>query len=214
MSDPKLAERAMALAAIAQAASAVDQLARSGYLHTDSLATAVHSLFEQHPPDTAAVFGGAHKVAPGARLLVELLRAQVPNDRQQPMLNYCLALLHLQKQLARRPRMLQDIDQRLQQARLARDHFGPTHDSVIANLAGIYTSTLSTLSFRIHVVGEYQYLQQQRAAEQIRVLLFAGVRAALLWRQLGGSRWQLLWERKRLLEAAQRLAALHPSDPF
>jgi high frequency lysogenization protein len=36
-------------------------------------------------------------------------------------------------------------------------------------------------------------------ASKIRALLLAGIRAARLWRQLGGHRWQLVFSRRKLL---------------
>ena len=75
-----------------------------------------------------------------------------------------------------------------------------THDNVIANLGTLYTETLSTFRFRIQVNGDYNYLQQQRIANQIRALLLASVRSAILWRQVGGNRLQLLFYRKNIAE--------------
>ena len=85
------------------------------------------------------------------------------------------------------------------------DIFDPTHDNVIASLADIYTGTISTFSFRIQVNGDYQYLQQARIGNQIRVLLFAGIRSAILWRQLGGSRLQIIIKRKKIIESTDWL---------
>ena len=45
-----------------------------------------------------------------------------------------------------------------------------------------------------------------RNADIIRALLLSGIRAAFLWRQLGGRRWSLLLRRKKLLQAAQSLS--------
>ncbi len=80
-----------------------------------------------------------------------------------------------------------------------------THENVIAGLADIYTDTISTFSFRIQVMGEYQFLQQTRIANQIRTLLFAGVRSAVLWRQLGGNRLKAIYQRTAILETARSL---------
>jgi high frequency lysogenization protein len=52
------------------------------------------------------------------------------------------------------------------------------------------------------VRGEPVYLQNPDNQNRIRALLLAGVRAAWLWRQVGGSRWKILFARKRLLAAA------------
>jgi high frequency lysogenization protein len=39
---------------------------------------------------------------------------------------------------------------------------------------------------------------------EIRALLLAAVRSALLWRQLGGSQWQFLLARRAMVEAIGR----------
>jgi len=60
---------------------------------------------------------------------------------------------------------------------------------------------LSTLQRRIQVKGNAIYLQQPGVAERIRCLLFAAVRSAYLWRQLGGKRYHLLFWRGALIKA-------------
>jgi len=42
-------------------------------------------------------------------------------------------------------------------------------------------------------------------ANKIRTLLLAGIRAAVLWRQMGGNRWQLLFSRKDIINDAKML---------
>jgi high frequency lysogenization protein len=39
----------------------------------------------------------------------------------------------------------------------------------------------------------------------IRASLLAGIRAAILWRQTGGKRWQLLLNRKKIAQLANQL---------
>jgi high frequency lysogenization protein len=51
-------------------------------------------------------------------------------------------------------------------------------------------------------MGDYQHLQQPRIANQIRTLLFAAVRSAVLWRQLGGSRLKVFLKRRQLQNTA------------
>jgi high frequency lysogenization protein len=46
-------------------------------------------------------------------------------------------------------------------------------------------------------------------ANRIRACLLAGVRAARLWRQVGGSRWQLIFSRGRYLNAIDQALAEH-----
>ncbi len=203
-------ERSIAMAGIAQAVDLVDQLARTGYLNTRDFETCVHSLFQQNPANIDEVYGGVQNLKRGLEVLLRLLAEKKSPDRGNQVVGYGLGAIHLQQRLGKTPRMLNRIGERLEQAKNQLEHFGMTHDNVIANLADIYTETISTFPFRIQVAGEYQYLQQQRVANQIRVLLFAAIRSATLWRQVGGNRWQLLFHRKKVIEAAQQLLTTTP----
>jgi high frequency lysogenization protein len=57
------------------------------------------------------------------------------------------------------------------------------------------------------VSGENSYLESPDMANKVRALLLAGIRAAVLWRQCGGSRWQLLFKRRAIIKAAETLLA-------
>jgi high frequency lysogenization protein len=61
------------------------------------------------------------------------------------------------------------------------------------------------LTPRIMVRGEPRLLADPSIASQIRALLLAGLRATVLWRQCGGTRLQLLWSRRPILEQARLL---------
>ena len=79
------------------------------------------------------------------------------------------------------------------------------HENVIANLADIYSNTLSQIPPKIMVAGESNFLNNPSNANKIRALLLAGVRAAVLWSQTGGGRWQVLFKRKQFVQAAREL---------
>ncbi|MGE3106433.1 MAG: DUF489 family protein, partial [Lysobacterales bacterium] len=69
----------------------------------------------------------------------------------------------------------------------------------------IYGEHLSTLTPRVMVSGEPALLKQPRLVCRIRALLLAAVRAAVLWRQSGGSRFGLLLHNKSIRVQAQAL---------
>ncbi len=212
MVNPKSATRpnnawhnhVVALAGIFQACKTVEQLAKTGYLKTDSFKTAVNSLFETQPDSVESVFGSIHQLEEGFETLIDVLQHH-RDMKNRDLLRYALGVLHLQKILSRRKELLYVIGNRLEKAKEQVEHFDLTHDNVIANIADIYMDTISKFSYRIQVTGDYNYLQQQRVANQIRVLLLAAIRAATLWRQVGGSRWQFLFYRAKLVENAEEL---------
>lgn len=195
-------ELTIALAGIFQAVALVDQTAKTGQVSQDGLQTSLQSLLELNPQNTLAVYGGdINNLRIGLELLNELLIQNSP--KHQDIIRYALGVLHLQKKLASRKDMLNLIASRIEQAALQTQHFSITHENVIANLGGIYSDTLSSFRFRIQVKGDYNYLQQQRLANQIRALLLAAVRSAMLWRQLGGNRWQLIFQRKKIAQSVK-----------
>jgi high frequency lysogenization protein len=69
----------------------------------------------------------------------------------------------------------------------------------------LYTDTISTLSPRIVVNGKPQYLKTERTVDWVRTLLLAGLRSAVLWRQLGGGRFDLMFGRKKIMREAEAL---------
>ncbi len=197
----------IALGGIFQAATLVDQLARTGYVSTDHYRCSIESLFQFDPPSTRDVYGNNLS---NLNLGLSALRdALVQGNRVQPEpLRYSLGILFLQKKLSGRKDMMGVIGSRLQQAAKQAEHFGNSlHDNVIGNIGDLYGETISTFRFRIQVTGDSGYLQQPRIAAQVRALLLTGIRAAILWRQVGGNRWQLVFGRKRILAAVEKLLA-------
>jgi high frequency lysogenization protein len=138
------------------------------------------------------------KIHMGLEVMRELIKSNSVKYHQ--IMRYNVGVLHLQKKLSNRQDMLDVIRSRLEQVSKQVLHFSSTHDNVIANLGSLYSETLSTFKFRIQVNGDYNYLQQERIANQIRALLLAGIRSAMLWRQLGGNHMHLLFNRKYIAE--------------
>lgn len=193
----------LALAGVVQAAMLVEQVAKTGQVQQDAYKCSIESLFDLNPASTLAVYGGS---AQHLRIGLEALRDMLAGQhKHQEAMRYALGALHLQKKLAGRKDMLNTIASRIAQAATQAEHFSSTHDNVIGNLGQVYSETISTFRFRIQVMGDYNYLQQTRIASQIRALLLASIRSAMLWRQLGGNRWQLLLQRKALAAQVEQL---------
>ena len=76
---------------------------------------------------------------------------------------------------------------------------------ILNNLASIYSDVISPLGPKIQVAGNPVQLKQANNQHKVRALLLAGVRAAVLWRQLGGQRRQILFTRRKILANAEHL---------
>jgi high frequency lysogenization protein len=75
-----------------------------------------------------------------------------------------------------------------------------TDDFIFSSFADLYEQCLSSLQPRIIIRGLSEHLQNPSNICKLRTLLLAGVRAAMLWQQLGGRRWHLFFRRKAILE--------------
>ncbi|VVO89729.1 High frequency lysogenization protein HflD [Pseudomonas fluorescens] len=193
-------EQLTALGGVFLAAVLVDKIAKTGQTTEAGLTCMLGSLLIRDPKDTLEVYGGDDlNLREGYRALIGALERD-PSTLQREPLRYALAMLGLERQLAKRNDMLDEIGKRLPQIQSQVEHFGPAHENVIAACGALYQDTLSTLRQRIQVHGDMRNLQQPSNASKIRALLLAGIRSARLWRQLGGHRWQLVISRRKLLK--------------
>ena len=115
-------------------------------------------------------------------------------------MRYVFSLLYLERKFAADPDMMSVVRSRLEHTSFRAEHFASNVNELCHSVSGIYQDTLSKQRFRIKVTGSAQHLQDTNNADIIRALLLAGIRAAFLWRQLGGRRWTLLLQRKKLLQ--------------
>lgn len=192
------------LIGVLQAAQLVHELASRGLVDQHTLETSISSILVTNPETTEDIYGGDFfNLRPGARALRKILLKE--KDLHPNIMRYAVGILILQTKLMKNTSMLTALGQRLDVIQGQARHFSPTHENVIAALAGLYQDTLSTFSFRIQVQGDPQILQQQGNADKIRALLLAGVRSAMLWSQAGGTRWKLLFIRKRLVKDLDEL---------
>jgi high frequency lysogenization protein len=195
-------DRLIALAGIFQAAHCVRQIARKGTVDTDTMEPCIYSLFQTDAESTEAVYGAAGGLAPGARELISQLTGKQGRDLE--LTRHVITLLKLERVLAGRRVLMGKIAGGIEQAAAKLDHLPLLHPSLLADLAEIYSGSVSNLHPRILVRGEPVYLQNPDNQNRIRALLLAGIRAAWLWRQVGGSRWKILFGRRRLLDSANR----------
>ncbi len=200
-----LQQQVIALAGVTQAARLVDQVSKTGSYPLEFLEPSIHSLFEFDAEAVDAIYGGVQGVKLGLHNLSSLLANKQSNENQE-MVRYVFGLLYLERRFSSNPEMMAVVRSRLEHTSFRAEHFASHAQELCHSISGIYQDTLSHLKFRIKVTGSAQHLQNTQNADIIRALLLAGIRAAFLWRQLGGRRWKLLLQRRKLLETSQNLS--------
>ncbi len=204
----KISQQSIALAALAQSAYLVAQLGQHGTVAQDKLNTCLNSLFVTRPASTLSIYGELRHIKLGLNVLAEIFGNDSSDLKSPELVNYLIGMVHLQGRLARQPEMLAHIGRELQT--IEQQYGDPPYDfrdypEIVEQLAKLYQATISTLPFRIQVKGHMTYLQNPQTAASIRATLLSGIRAAVLWHQLGGRRWHFLIYRKRILKSVQGL---------
>ena len=186
-----LREQCIALAALYQAVGQVQACARDGEPSSvAALRTSLSSVLRIDADSAEAVFDGVGALAQGLALFgAHLARRSTALQLEQA--RYAAGLMYLERRLAAAAdatRRLGDALRALAQQGEAREVDDPW---MIERMAAIYVDHVSGLGPRILVSGEPVHLKAPDNAARIRAGLLAGLRAAVLWRQYGGSRWKL-----------------------
>jgi len=205
-----ITDRTLALAGLFQSARLVQELAREGRTDTSAFITSIQALTMIDAPSTDAVYGGAQGVALGLDLLRNKLGG-ISDTGDVEIAKYVISMIHLESQLRRHPEMQDAVRRGIEaiQSQMkffeAEENGEAVHPRLVEKLAELYSQTISTLTPRIMVNGEHGYLSNPLIAAKVRAALFAGIRSAFLWRQLGGSRWQLLFYRRKIADEAKKI---------
>jgi len=190
-------ERLLALGGLVQALQQVRRIADTGEADAAILATALDSVFRIDAATASAVYGGEAAVRPGLLLLRDYFRNEA-RDELLPRL--ALSVLQLERRFSR-DAMAGKVHDALLELAPTQAQLGSSHPQVLAALGSLYADTVSHLRPRVLVQGNPHYLGQAAVVAEIRAVLLAGLRSAVLWRQLGGSLWDFILHRKDMVVA-------------
>ncbi len=194
-------DKLLALAGVVQAVALVDELGHKGRCDSDAFDASIHSLFTFDANTIDDVYGGTNHLHFGISKAIEVLE----NSSGSVIAQYALGIIQIHKMLSADSARYSRVAEGLRLAAQQASHFSETHENVLSNVNALYAKEVSSLSFRIQVRGEPEQLQRDIIAYKIRSLLLAGIRSAHLWRQKGGSRLDLVFRRKKIIDGLKRL---------
>ena len=195
-------DRVLALGALLVALSQVRRIAETGQSDSATLHVALDSVFRIDAADTAVAVGGVEAVRPGLRLLRDYLAG---TNKDEALGKLAMAVMQLERRFVADDAMTERVRTSLQALSGPVERLGSAHHDIIAGLASLYADTISHLRPRVMVQGNPHYLGQAGVVAEIRALLLAALRAAVLWRQMGGSLWDFLFRRRDMAAAIDRL---------
>ena len=196
-------DRVIALAGLLQAVQLVQQMANNGQATTRPLAACIESLFRFDAESAEAVYGGVSELQPGLLRVVAQLDG---SDRDTAQTRIAMNVMHLERRFIAAGETAEAVHKSLEEIGREREQLGPTHPTVLSRLGDLYAERISPLGPRVLVQGNPVYLSQAALVGEVRATLLAALRAAVLWRQSGGSYWDFLLSRRNMAEIARELA--------
>lgn len=207
----------IALAAVAQCATLANKLAWHGEVPQAELNACVNSLLVLDPESSRDIYPNVGHLNLGLRTLQDILSNKRLRENAD-VVRYTLGMLLLRNKLNSEQAMQEKIRQGLKMIEplqllatenvvgeselQAAQYAEQRQEFIFQQLAELYQDTISVLPYRIQVQGRMEHLKDEHTANRIRALLLAGIRSAVLWYQLGGRRWRLVFYRKRIQETA------------
>lgn len=196
--NPSIDDRVLALAGLLQALTQVRRIAETGQTDNRQVETALASVFRIDAASTEAVYGSPGSLNSGLQLLRDYL---ANGNKDEALGRLVLAVLQVERRFIRNAAMAEQVQSTLQRIRASGDASGGSAADTTTAIAQLYAETISTLRPKVMVQGNPHYLGQAGVVAEIRALLLAGLRSAVLWRQLGGSLWDFLLQRRAMAAA-------------
>lgn len=193
--------RTMALAAVCQAVESVKLIARKASSDDDSLKIMYNSITLVDADNPLQIYGDFSQLNQGYQVLCMQLGHNTQKDIE--VTRYIASILTLERKLSGSSKALNQLSDKISDLNRLLTHFDILDSNTIASMAAIYTDVISPLGRRIQVAGSPQVLQIESNQHKIRALLLSAIRAAVLWRQLGGKRRQLILSRQKIYLEAQ-----------
>lgn len=197
-----LPDLTMSLAGIFQPAYLVGSLATTGRAEPRATEASLRSIFTLDVDSVEEVYAGGTGFGLGLSSVSEIL----DNGRKDPVtLRYVAQIMNLSKRFMRHKHAGQQLAKGLHA--LYKDNLPPESmdEHVRAELARLYGEIVSPVSNKIVVHGDAGFLTQESVTASVRALLLAGVRSGVLWFQLGGGNFKLMFQRRKFVDTARKM---------
>ncbi len=222
MSTASIHSQTLALAGVLQAAAQVHDIANTGQTDQQATIASLRSVLRLSAESVQEAIGKPSELRYGLRQLQGLFSG---NQQKLPALQYAMLVMQLEQSFRRDKHRQQALaeelalinrhlplmaeqngnEQTAKNDQLNDNDAALIQPEIVSQLANAWSEQVRVLKPQIAVQGKPLYLQNDNNVHLIRALLLSALRSAWLWQQLGGRRWQLIFKRKRILQAAKDL---------
>lgn len=195
----------LALAAMFQSSTLINQLANGESINQAAFDCSLDSLFTLDVHSVEDIYGRGEGLILGLKSLMTYLSGNKDKSGNALTAYYILSMVKITGKLLSDENMTKAIQKGFEDVQQQTEAFDMSVSGKLHKIDGLYQNTISHIKPRIIVQGDQTHLTNSDTTSKIRTLLFAGIRATVLWKQLGGSRLKLVFSRKKYIQQAQLL---------
>jgi high frequency lysogenization protein len=197
-------DRVIALAALMQALQQVQSMANNGHFETRPLQVCIESLFRFEADTPLEIYGSPSNLDHGLKVLLHQLEGPQRDVAQTKM---AMNVIQLERLFTRSSDVMSAVQHQLKHLQNLLQERGATDAEVLSKCGDVYANHISPLGPKVIVQGSPSYLSQPTVVSEIRATLLAAIRAAVLWRQMGGSQWDFFLNRGKMAKITRELLA-------
>lgn len=205
----------LGLAALFQSAAQIQAIARFGNVDEHAIAPLMRALIITDPIEVTDVYA-PQRLTPGLnQLTISLNPKDIPSPQKGEMVKIAYNIMTLENSLSKQQAVFNKLDTQVDALRLSVLDIHPDYETAADNIvldydiikkySKIYSDLISPNFPKLIIYGEEQYLRRPEFQEMIRALLLAGIRACLLWHQVGGRRYTLMFKCKDINACAKQI---------
>lgn len=212
-----IADETLALAALFQCCTQIQRVARTGYVDPHAAAAVIRGLIITNPQSCTDIYA-PNQLLVGFRQVAASFSSQAGSKSAETIeiTKNVFKIIGLTLTIMRNDAVFNKLGDDIDAARTAVLARYPDYEQgrpeivlsqdCLHDFSELYQSLVSPNFPRLMIYGEEAYLSRVENQEMIRTLLLAAIRAAVLWRQLGGRRRFLFFRRKAIVRCAQQAA--------
>ena len=205
----------IALAALFQSAAQIQRVARFGDVQENEIAPLMRALIITNPHKIEDIYDPKRLSGGLNQLLTSLYPKEAAQPKNAELIKIAFSIINLEGNLEKQNMVFNQLDQEVDQLREQVLSLHPDYETsenqvlldyeVIKLYSKIYSNLISPNFPKLIMYGEEVHLRRTEFQEMIRALLLSGIRASLLWHQMGGKRYSLMFRYKDILECARAI---------
>ncbi len=206
----------IALGALFQCCTQIQRIASTGYYDEKAVSCVLRALAVTDPKSVEDIYNPEYLTVGFKQIIDSLGKTDLAKGADTIVVTkMALKLITLAHSVERNQRIYQRLSDEIDALSKAvtTEHSDFLNDELCVSsintqnnihlFGSLYQSIISPNFAKLLIYGDERFLRDTDNQERIRALLLAGIRAVILWRQVGGRRRYLIFRRKEILKYAR-----------